>query len=131
MTAQEKVAPRKLSMLQLAAELKNVSEACRIMGYSRSKFYEIKRAFQGGGVDRVYQSCGKEFKVLRCVVERDEGLYCSKACFTKAFSASRWEAFVCETGGKEVETTVSTAKRRRHCSRECYQEARESVASWK
>jgi hypothetical protein len=51
MTANEKVAHRKLSMLQLAAELKSVSEACRIMGYSRSQFYEIKRAFQTGGLD--------------------------------------------------------------------------------
>jgi len=44
MTANEKVAQRKLSMLQLAQELKSVSEACRLMGYSRSQFYEIKRA---------------------------------------------------------------------------------------
>ncbi len=50
MTANEKVAHRKLSMLQLAQELKSVSEACRIMGYSRSQFYEIKRAFQTGGL---------------------------------------------------------------------------------
>jgi transposase InsO family protein len=50
MTAKEKVAHRKLSMLQLAQELKSVSEACRIMGYSRSQFYEIKRAFQTGGL---------------------------------------------------------------------------------
>lgn len=51
MTANEKVAQRKLSMLELAQELRNVSEACRIMGYSRSQFYEIKRAFQTGGLD--------------------------------------------------------------------------------
>ena len=51
MTANEKVAHRKLSMLQLAQELKSVSEACRIMGYSRSQFYEIKRAFQTGGLE--------------------------------------------------------------------------------
>ncbi len=51
MTANEKVAQRKLSMLQLAQELKSVSEACRLMGYSRSQFYEIKRAFQTGGLD--------------------------------------------------------------------------------
>lgn len=51
MTANQKVAHRKLSMLQLAAELKSVSEACRIMGYSRSQFYEIKRAFQTGGLE--------------------------------------------------------------------------------
>ncbi|NPV54701.1 MAG: IS481 family transposase [Firmicutes bacterium] len=51
MTAKEKVAQRKLSMLQLAAELGNVSKACKIMGYSRSQFYEIKRAFQTGGLE--------------------------------------------------------------------------------
>ena len=51
MTANEKVAQRKLSMLELAQELKSVSEACRIMGYSRSQFYEIKRAFQTGGLE--------------------------------------------------------------------------------
>ena len=46
MTAKRKIAQRKLSMLQLAERLNNVSEACRLMGYSRSQFYEIKRAFQ-------------------------------------------------------------------------------------
>jgi len=51
MTAKEKVAQRKLSMLQLAQELGNVSKACKIMGYSRSQFYEIKRAFQTGGLE--------------------------------------------------------------------------------
>ncbi len=51
MTAKEKVAQRKLSMLQLAEELGNVSRACKIMGYSRSQFYEIKRAFQTGGLE--------------------------------------------------------------------------------
>ena len=51
MTAKEKVAHRKLSMLQLAEKLRNVSEACRIMGYSRQQFYEIKRSFQEQGFD--------------------------------------------------------------------------------
>ena len=51
MTAKEKVAHRKLSMLQLAEKLRNVSEACKIMGYSRQQFYEIKRSFQEHGFD--------------------------------------------------------------------------------
>jgi transposase InsO family protein len=38
-------------MLQLAEKLRNVSEACRIMGYSRQQFYEIKRSFQEHGFD--------------------------------------------------------------------------------
>jgi hypothetical protein len=41
---------RKLSLLQLAQELQNVSKACRIMGYHRDTFYEVRRAFQVGGV---------------------------------------------------------------------------------
>ena len=58
MTANEKVAQRKLSMLELAQELRSVSEACRLMGYSRSQFYEIKRAFQTG-VSRVNYTRGR------------------------------------------------------------------------
>jgi transposase InsO family protein len=41
---------RKLSLLQLAEELGSVSKACKIMGYHRDTFYEVKRAFQVGGV---------------------------------------------------------------------------------
>jgi transposase InsO family protein len=42
---------RKLSLLELAEEMGNVAKACRIMGYHRDTFYEVKRAFQVGGVD--------------------------------------------------------------------------------
>jgi transposase InsO family protein len=35
MTTEEKVARRKLSLLELAQELGNVSRACKVMGYSR------------------------------------------------------------------------------------------------
>lgn len=51
MTAQQKVARRKLSLLELASELSNVSKACKVMGYSRQQFYEIRRNFQTYGAD--------------------------------------------------------------------------------
>ena len=38
-------------MLQLAQALGNVSKACRIVGYSRQQFYEIRRSFQLHGAD--------------------------------------------------------------------------------
>jgi transposase InsO family protein len=41
---------RKLSLLALAEELNNVSKACRLMGFHRDTFYEVRRAFQVGGV---------------------------------------------------------------------------------
>lgn len=45
-TVAQKAARRKLNLLELAGELENVSKACKIMGYSRQQFYEIRRNFQ-------------------------------------------------------------------------------------
>ena len=39
-----------MTLLQLAERLRNVSEACRRRGVSRSQFYEYKRAFQEQGL---------------------------------------------------------------------------------
>ncbi len=51
MTTEKKVARRKLSLLELATDLQNVSKACRIMGYSRQQFYEIRRNYQVYGAE--------------------------------------------------------------------------------
>ena len=51
MTTKDKIARRKLSLLELASEMSNVSKACRIMGYSRQQFYEIRRNYQTYGAD--------------------------------------------------------------------------------
>ena len=51
MTTEKKVARRKLSLLELANEMSNVSKACQIMGYSRQQFYEIRRNFQLYGAE--------------------------------------------------------------------------------
>jgi transposase InsO family protein len=51
MTSKEKIARRKLSLLELASDLANVSRACKVMGYSRQQFYEIRRNFQTYGAD--------------------------------------------------------------------------------
>jgi transposase InsO family protein len=51
MTTNEKIARRKLSLLQLAQDLANVSRACKVMGYSRQQFYEIRRNYQTYGAE--------------------------------------------------------------------------------
>lgn len=51
MTTQKKIARRKLSLLELASELGNVSKACKLMGYSRQQFYEIRRNYQVYGAE--------------------------------------------------------------------------------
>ena len=51
MTAKQKLAQKRLTLLQLAEKLGNVSKACRMHKVSRSQFYEYKRSFQQYGLD--------------------------------------------------------------------------------
>jgi hypothetical protein len=39
----------KLSLLHLAEELGNVACACKMVGYRRDTFYEVRRDFQSPG----------------------------------------------------------------------------------
>ena len=55
MTTVSQSTKRKLSLLQLAEELGNVSKACQIMGYHRDTFYELQKAFKIGGVSALVE----------------------------------------------------------------------------
>jgi len=50
MTTQDKLIKRKLSLIELAEFLQNISQACRINGCSRQHFYDIKKAYQEHGI---------------------------------------------------------------------------------
>lgn len=43
MTKEQKIIRPKLGVLELAKQLGNVSQACRVMGYSRDSFYRFKQ----------------------------------------------------------------------------------------
>lgn len=51
MTTEMKLIKKKMSLLELAEYLKNVSEACRVMGVSRQHFYDIKTAYNEQGLE--------------------------------------------------------------------------------
>lgn len=51
MTTQDKVIRAKMTLLELGEYLQNVSEACRVSGVSRQHFYDLREAYQSGGIE--------------------------------------------------------------------------------
>ena len=79
MTTDQKIIKNKVGLLRLAQELGNVSQACKVMGYSRDSFYRFRElaAHAVYGAKPSHKQATQQ--VLRCLF----GSFKREAAFTR------------------------------------------------
>jgi transposase InsO family protein len=68
----QNVIKHKIGLLNLAAELGNISKACRVMGFSRDTFYRYQTARDAGGVEALFEVSRKKPNLKNRVEEATE-----------------------------------------------------------
>jgi hypothetical protein len=85
----QNVIKHKVGLLNLAAELGNVSRACKVMGFSRDTFYRYQSAVETGGVDALIDANRKKPNLRNRVEDATEKAVMAFAIEQPAFGQVR------------------------------------------
>nr|CDI29366.1 hypothetical protein RMONA_3550 [Rickettsia monacensis IrR/Munich] len=88
-TYQEKIIKPRIGLLKLAEQLGNVSQACKVMGYSRDTFYRYKELHDQGGEGEALYEMTRRKLALRIVCRNIEDAVVNIAVEFPAFGQER------------------------------------------